>query len=50
MVRCHVCNGDGYTDYDEDGNEIPCWKCDGTGELECSYCKGTGEIDCPVCS
>lgn len=50
--ECTRCDGHG-TIADDDGNDVPCPICHGTGEVpECGRCHGTGKVDdkdCPVC-
>ncbi len=50
MIPCPACDGNGYTFYDEDGDEISEDRYNQLAACErdkepCDYCEGTGEIE-----
>ena len=53
IVTCEDCGGTGSYE-DEDGNNVDCPVCEGSGTIEvenhCSLCGGDGWKDCPECS
>lgn len=40
---CQVCNGTGYTIYNQT-KQVKCWLCGGQGEISCPTCQGSGEV------
>ncbi len=47
-TTCGNCDGDGHIE-DEEGNEVDCDDCNGTGKMDCDDCNGDGHVDCSYC-
>jgi hypothetical protein len=46
-VSCETCGGDGKVE--EDGEELECDECAGSGEVSCDECGGGGNEECNYC-
>jgi len=46
--QCHTCDGSGFTECSECGQDVDCKECHGDGFLgKCQRCEGSGKIDDP---